>query len=71
MSVLSFQAILLVFLLFHNSIQEDNPYAYDKSNLLGDRQLIVHLFEWKWTDIAAECENFLQYYGYGAVQVSF
>ncbi|VDL77251.1 unnamed protein product [Nippostrongylus brasiliensis] len=31
---------------------------------------MVHLFEWKWTDIAAECENFLQYYGYGAVQVS-
>ena len=31
---------------------------------------MVHLFEWKWTDIAKECENFLQYYGYGAVQVS-
>lgn len=32
---------------------------------------MVHLFEWKWTDIAKECENFLQYYGYGAVQVSY
>ncbi|KHJ88756.1 hypothetical protein OESDEN_11447 [Oesophagostomum dentatum] len=31
---------------------------------------MVHLFEWKWTDIAKECEDFLQYYGYGAVQTS-
>ncbi|KAH7729210.1 Protein C50B6.7 [Aphelenchoides avenae] len=31
---------------------------------------MVHLFEWKWTDIATECTDFLQYYGYGAVQVS-
>ncbi|VDN02941.1 unnamed protein product [Thelazia callipaeda] len=31
---------------------------------------MVHLFEWKWTDVAKECEEFLQHYGYGAVQVS-
>ncbi|EFN63696.1 Alpha-amylase 1 [Camponotus floridanus] len=31
---------------------------------------IVHLFEWKWTDIAAECENFLGPLGYGGVLVS-
>jgi alpha-amylase len=30
----------------------------------------VHLFEWKWTDIAAECENVLGPSGYVAVQVS-
>jgi len=30
----------------------------------------VHLFEWKWTDIAAECENVLGPAGYAAVQVS-
>lgn len=30
----------------------------------------VHLFEWKWTDIASECENFLGAKGYAAVQVS-
>ena len=30
---------------------------------------MVHLFEWKWNDIAKECEDFLQHYGYGAVQV--
>ena len=31
---------------------------------------IVHLFEWKWPDIAKECENFLGPLGFGGVQVS-
>ncbi|XP_042211005.1 alpha-amylase-like [Homarus americanus] len=35
-----------------------------------ERQTIVHLFEWKWSDIAAECERFLGQAGYCAVQVS-
>ena len=43
--------------------------TYDAPNTLDDRQTMVHLFEWKWSDIAKECETFLQYYGYGAVQV--
>ncbi|XP_076048345.1 alpha-amylase 1-like isoform X2 [Oratosquilla oratoria] len=34
------------------------------------RQVIVHLFEWKWDDIADECERFLASKGYGGVQVS-
>jgi alpha-amylase len=33
-------------------------------------QVIVHLFEWKWADVAAECENFLGPKGFGGVQVS-
>ncbi|VDM68934.1 unnamed protein product [Strongylus vulgaris] len=45
-------------------------FSYDEPNTLWNRQTMVHLFEWKWTDIAEECENFLQYYGYGAVQIS-
>ncbi|GEM_PF-3355447 len=28
----------------------------------------VHLFEWKWEDIATECETFLGPEGYAAVQ---
>src|SRR6266496_995664 len=24
----------------------------------GPRTVLVHLFEWKWTDIAKECENY-------------
>lgn len=31
---------------------------------------IVQLFEWKFSDIALECENFLAPNGYGGVQVS-
>lgn len=31
---------------------------------------VVHLFEWKWTDVARECEDVLGPAGYGAVQVS-
>lgn len=34
------------------------------------RTVFVHLFEWKWTDIAQECENFLGPKGFAAVQVS-
>jgi alpha-amylase len=30
----------------------------------------VHLFDWKWTDIATECENVLGPAGFAAVQVS-
>ncbi|CAJ0596055.1 unnamed protein product [Cylicocyclus nassatus] len=58
--------ILLISCLF--ALATADPYEYP--NTLPDRQVMVHLFEWKWKDIAAECENFLQYYGYGAVQVS-
>ncbi|CAH2048503.1 unnamed protein product, partial [Iphiclides podalirius] len=31
---------------------------------------IVHLFEWKWRDIADECERFLGPKGFGGVQIS-
>ncbi|WP_019560348.1 MULTISPECIES: carbohydrate-binding module family 20 domain-containing protein [Caldimonas] len=34
------------------------------------RTAFVHLFEWKWTDIARECETFLGPKGFAAVQVS-
>ena len=32
--------------------------------------VMVHLFEWKWTDIAAECETVLGPAGFKAVQIS-
>lgn len=34
------------------------------------RTVFVHLFEWKWSDIALECENFLGPMGFAAIQVS-
>ncbi|ALC40426.1 Amy-d [Drosophila busckii] len=39
-------------------------------NYKDGRNGMVHLFEWKWDDIAAECENFLGPYGFAGLQVS-
>jgi alpha-amylase len=38
--------------------------------LRGPGSVFVHLFEWKWTDIAMECESYLGPAGFSAVQVS-
>ncbi|GAB7193542.1 carbohydrate-binding module family 20 domain-containing protein [Kineococcus sp. NUM-3379] len=35
-----------------------------------NRSALVHLFEWKWTDVALECERWLGPKGFAAVQVS-
>ncbi|EDS30101.1 alpha-amylase 1 [Culex quinquefasciatus] len=40
------------------------------THMWGDRSGMVHLFEWKWNDIADECERFLAPKGYAGVQVS-
>ena len=51
--------------------------AFARSQYLGNyyckdgKDVFVHLFEWKWTDIAQECENFLGDNGFCAVQVSY
>uniref|UniRef100_A0A6Q2XB97 Alpha-amylase n=1 Tax=Esox lucius TaxID=8010 RepID=A0A6Q2XB97_ESOLU len=45
-------------------------WAYNNPHTKHGRQTIVHLFEWKWTDIAAECERFLAPKGYAGVQIS-
>lgn len=37
---------------------------------LPNRSGMVHLFEWKWSDIAKECEDYLAPHGYGGVQIS-
>ncbi|XP_073957016.1 alpha-amylase-like isoform X2 [Choristoneura fumiferana] len=41
-----------------------------RTNQLPDRSTIVHLFEWKYKDIADECERFLGPKGFGGVQIS-
>ncbi|XP_078323364.1 alpha-amylase-like [Crassostrea virginica] len=43
--------------------------AYTDPHCQG-KQVIVHLFEWKWSDIANECERFLGKKGFCGVQVS-
>ncbi|XP_065353289.1 alpha-amylase 2-like [Cloeon dipterum] len=39
-------------------------------NTVDGRSVMVHLFEWKWGDIANECETFLGPMGFGGVQIS-
>ncbi|KAJ8942592.1 hypothetical protein NQ318_006222 [Aromia moschata] len=41
-----------------------------KHNFEKGRNSIVHLFEWKWSDVADECERFLGPKGYAGVQIS-
>jgi alpha-amylase len=44
--------------------------AYRPSGHAAAGDVFVHLFEWKWTDVAAECESVLGPAGFRAVQVS-
>ncbi|XP_072276957.1 alpha-amylase-like [Pyxicephalus adspersus] len=44
--------------------------AQYNSNFRAGRTSMVHLFEWRWSDIAAECERYLAPNGFGGVQIS-
>lgn len=55
---------LLILVLIQSAFGQFDPH------FIGNRQGIVHLFEWKWLDIAQECEEFLGPKGYGGVQTS-
>ncbi|KAG5285250.1 hypothetical protein AALO_G00001220 [Alosa alosa] len=56
---------LLIFAaLLGLSVAQHNPHTKH------GRTSIVHLFEWRWADIAAECERYLAPNGYGGVQIS-
>jgi alpha-amylase len=46
------------------------PQTYRPSGKAAAGETFVHLFEWRWADIARECEVFLGPMGYAAVQVS-
>jgi len=46
----------------------EQPARYETTQ--GSADVFVHLFEWRWPDIAAECEDFLGPNGYAAVQIS-
>jgi alpha-amylase len=39
-------------------------------NFASGRTTILEMFEWRWDDLAEECENFLGPYGVGGIQVS-
>lgn len=44
-------------------------WAQYAPNTKPGRTSIVHLFEWRWVDIALECERYLAPKGFGGVQV--
>jgi alpha-amylase len=46
------------------------PQTYRPSGYMIAGDVAVHLFEWRWADIAAECENVLGPAGFKAVQIS-
>jgi len=45
-------------------------FAYTETHCQDKKQVIVHLFEWSWDDIANECEQVLGPKGYCGVQTS-
>jgi len=47
-----------------------NVFCQHDLNFYPNRSGIVHLFEWKFNDIADECENYLGPNGYAGVQTS-
>lgn len=51
------------------AIATANAVGSKDPNFVPGRSVIVHLFEWKWKDIALECERFLGPKGYAGVQV--
>jgi len=70
-----FRGIILIFLMtggytLPTQSNKTRSGGYTDPACQGDRQVIVHLFEWKWDDIAAECEVYLGPKGYCGVQVS-
>jgi alpha-amylase len=46
------------------------PATYRPSGHMAAGDVFVHLFDWRWADIATECENVLGPAGFAAVQVS-
>lgn len=55
--------LFILVALFGLGLAQHNPHTRH------GRTSIVHLFEWRWADIAAECERFLGPNGFGGVQV--
>ncbi|XP_070602539.1 pancreatic alpha-amylase-like isoform X5 [Erythrolamprus reginae] len=58
--------VMLLFLLIAFGLY----WTQYKSNPKPVRSSIVHLFEWRWIDIALECERYLAKHGFAGVQVS-
>lgn len=58
------------FVALYMALSWGNVDAQHNPHWWSGRNTIVHLFEWKWNDIARECEEFLAPHGFAGVQVS-
>jgi len=60
----------LGWLLLLLAISNSWALPYGDPHCVNNKQVMVHLFEWKWTDIALECERYLAPNNFCGVQVS-
>lgn len=60
---------LALLVAFATVLVANGDNQYRNPHFVRDHIGIVHLFEWKWKDIALECERFLGPKGFGGVQV--
>lgn len=66
-----FLARFMALVVFVMALSVGMPQAAPQAEAQASpRTVFVHLFEWKWTDIAKECETFLGPKGFAGVQVS-
>ncbi|XP_034951009.1 alpha-amylase 2-like [Chelonus insularis] len=68
-SKISMYSIVVILLVF-GAISAVPTVNFKDPNYAVGHDVMVHLFEWKWKDIADECERFLGPMGYGGIQVS-
>jgi alpha-amylase len=61
---------MVLLLLICISFFVANIHTQISPNAVPVRSVIVNLFEWKFSDIAEECERFLAPKGFAGVQVS-
>lgn len=65
-----FHRIFVVILLLFFQVAKATELGFIHPQFATNRTAIVHLFEWKFNDIATECENYLGLNGFAGVQVS-
>lgn len=61
---------VLLAALFTGGVLRATAQADASTASPGEKDVIVHLFQWPWADVASECANVLGPKGFGGVQVS-
>ena len=64
-------SIEVTFLILFNILSASQAWSpYHEANMFPGRSVIVQMFEWRFDDLAEECERFLGPVGFGGIQVS-